>query len=361
MIHHTIMPEELEVIEPLLRKYFGYSEALLLGEIQEAYDRIISIPALQWKRSYIKSHQIPLNELSKALDQECPYQPSYSLLNTVDIFANIKERKENIYLNYKDKYDFEEFKKKFPLECDDSEKIERIHTALFLIVYLISGREISSSLAYSTEAWEGSEDDILLYNNHVRPDMLKLFLFIQDIKSQREKRKKEYQEKKADGKSPTLSNISSKIKIHCEGVKVEIENEGDDWFLWHLEGYLHEYLAVKDIKQAKAELKSYNNKAGLKFLDEKASRVIYGTCKLLQEELYHHNKVTNDLCCFVNNLLEYMNLPSLITKDVEDFNYSRSRIAYLLKEGNYTPTSDLWNVPEIDKRPDKIKNNILPF
>lgn len=358
MIPYTITIEKLESIEPLLTKYFGYSKSMLLAEIQESYDRVISIPALQWKQDYLKNHH---NELSKVIESENPYRPTYSASNRIDISANVKERKGSLILNYKDRYDFEKFQKKFPLECEDSEEVERIHTALFLMVYLLGGREVSPSLAYSAETWQGHDDDVILYNNHVRPDMLKLFLFIKEIKAQRENRRKENQEKKANGESPTLSNISSRIKIQCEGVKVEIENEGDNWFLWHLEGYLHEYLAVKDIEQAKVELKSYNNKAGLKLLNKKASRVIYGTSKLLQEELYYHNKVTNDLCSFVHNLLEYMNLPSFGKEEVEDFNYTRSRIAYLLKDSNYTPTSDLWDVPGTDKRPDKIKNKITPF
>lgn len=115
---------------------------------------------------------------------------------------------------------------------------------------------------------EGEYDDMQYqqYIHEVRPDMLKLYIALN-------------QPKQKDGK-----DFNTDIRIAVGGNSPILINNKDSWLENRLSEYLHQYLGVSNLEEAKIELDFiYGNKiVGNKKIDPIQSLYIWGTYQLLQ-------------------------------------------------------------------------------
>lgn len=331
---YSISPKFLEAIEPILEEYFGYSRDLLMGEISEAYDIMIynssenqnlfsSFKGNKFKRNKDK------NKMAHKVSSNLP------ITKTMHPFDEIKQNNQPIYLDCKEEFSFKNFKKNIKLDCENQEDTDILFQILFILSYLIIGKK-RKPLTHSGFDYYAEINDIIFYNEQVRPDMLKLYLLLKDEHNK--------------------ANKADKVTIKCSFGSTTINNDSN-WFLFHLEDYLYEFLDIGSYDEAQEELNGYRKKSGRKRipLSEKTTRIIYGTCKLLQEEIYETTKVTNKICKFILSFLEYLKLDS---DGAMDDNRIRVEMANLLKS-NYTPPK--WVHVPVDKRPQKVINKIHPY
>ena len=113
------------------------------------------------------------------------------------------------------------------------------------------------------------EYDVMQYQQYiheVRPDMLKLYIVLN-------------QPKQKNGK-----DFITDIKISAGGNSPILINNKDCWFENRLNEYLHQYLGVSNLKEAQKELDIIygNKKVGNKMIDPTQSLYIWGTYQLLQ-------------------------------------------------------------------------------
>lgn len=165
---------------------------------------------------------------------------------------------------------------------------------------------------------EGEYDDMQYqqYIHEVRPDMLKLYIALN-------------QPKQKNGK-----DLNTDIKIAVGGNSPILINNKDSWLENKLNEYLHQYLGVSNLEEAHKELDFiYGNKTvGSKKIDPIQSLYIWGTYQLLQST--HLKSITEKVPTRPQaNLIEsYLKAIKLIKTDDDDTdaNNIRSRLKYFL-------------------------------
>ena len=182
--------------------------------------------------------------------------------------------------------------------------------------------------------------DLIAYDKYVRPDMLKLFLFQDAISDKFNSKRK-----------------SQPITIKCGKDKIEISN-AENWFMQHLYLYLDEFLEVKDVKEADAELETYKKKQGRTALNPLVNRVIWGTYNLLKECTAFssdNKKITDKMCKFILDFLLFLKLIDESHALFDNVIQTRATINYLIKR-NYEPYP--WRIEFFpsSKRSEKIKD-----
>jgi len=169
-----------------------------------------------------------------------------------------------------------------------------------------------------TPITEGEYDDILYqqYIHEVRPDMLKLYIALN-------------QPKQKNGK-----DFITDIKIAAGGNSPILINNKNGWLENRLNVYLHQYLGVNNLEEAQRELDfTYGNKkAGNKMIDPIQSLYIWGTYQLLQNTYLKSVKEKVPTRPQANLIESYLRAIELIdADDVDtDANNIRSRLKYFL-------------------------------
>ena len=165
---------------------------------------------------------------------------------------------------------------------------------------------------------EGEYDDMQYqqYIHEVRPDMLKLYIALN-------------QPKQKNGK-----DFNTDIKIAAGGNSPIVINNKDSWLENRLNEYLHQYLGVSNLEKAQKELDFiYGNKTvGNKKIDPIQSLYIWGTYQLLQNTHLKSTKEKVPTRPQANLIESYLRVIKLIkTDDVDtDANNIRSRLKYFL-------------------------------
>lgn len=165
---------------------------------------------------------------------------------------------------------------------------------------------------------EGEYDDMQYqqYIHEVRPDMLKLYIALN-------------QPKQKNGK-----DFNTDIKIAAGGNSPILINNKDSWLENRLNEYLHQYLGVDNLEEAQKELDFiYGNKTvGNKKIDPIQSLYIWGTYQLLQNTHLKSTKEKVPTRPQANLIESYLRVIKLIkTDDVDtDANNIRSRLKYFL-------------------------------
>ena len=165
---------------------------------------------------------------------------------------------------------------------------------------------------------EGEYDDMQYqqYIHEVRPDMLKLYIALN-------------QPKQKNGK-----DFNTDIKIAAGGNSPIVINNKDSWLENRLNEYLHQYLGVSNLEEAQKELDFiYGNKTvGNKKIDPIQSLYIWGTYQLLQNTHLKSTKEKVPTRPQANLIESYLRVIKLIkTDDVDtDANNIRSRLKYFL-------------------------------
>lgn len=147
------------------------------------------------------------------------------------------------------------------------------------------------------------------YTNHIRPDMLKLYNFVNEWR-----------------KVPT----DEPVIIACGSKKLKLDNKSN-WIFTAINDYLKTYLKVDNIDSAKQELETYNLKAGKK-MNKYQSIFAFGIDNLYQD-FTGKDEITNEECYFIRDFLKYLGQP--ISKDgfddPDDIKNIRSRLRYMRK------------------------------
>ena len=165
---------------------------------------------------------------------------------------------------------------------------------------------------------EGEYDDMLYqqYIHEVRPDMLKLYIALN-------------QPKQKNGK-----DFITDIKITAGGNSPILINNKDSWFENKLNEYLHQYLGVNSLEEAQDELHFIygDKKVGSKKIDPIQSLYIWGTYQLLQDTHLKSVKEKVPTRPQANLIESYLRAIELIeADDVDtDANNIRSRLSYFL-------------------------------
>lgn len=172
---------------------------------------------------------------------------------------------------------------------------------VWLIEYIYTATlEYKATVAkgYSKEYIEEMQDiiDSIDYSEYIRPDMLKLFNFVNDWK-----------------KIPQ----NEKVIIKSGAKTLELNNHRN-WIFTAINNYLEEHLRVSTVEQAKEELQTdYSKKTGRKIVNRYQSAVIYGISAIYQQ-FTNNASVSNQLCRYIRDYLKYLEMP--ITDD--DFEHN---------------------------------------
>lgn len=165
---------------------------------------------------------------------------------------------------------------------------------------------------------EGEYDDMLYqqYIHEVRPDMLKLYIALNQPKQKKGK------------------DFITDIKITAGGNSPIAINNKDSWFENKLNEYLHQYLGVNSLEEAQEELHFIygDKKVGSKKIDPIQSLYIWGTYQLLQDTHLKSVKEKVPTRPQANLIESYLRAIELIeADDVDtDANNIRSRLSYFL-------------------------------
>ena len=165
---------------------------------------------------------------------------------------------------------------------------------------------------------EGEYDDMLYqqYIHEVRPDMLKLYIALNQPKQKKGK------------------DFITDIKITAGGTSPIAINNKDSWFENKLNEYLHQYLGVNSLEEAQDELHFIygDKKVGSKKINPIQSLYIWGTYQLLQDTHLKSVKEKVPTRPQANLIESYLRAIELIeADDVDtDANNIRSRLSYFL-------------------------------
>ena len=165
---------------------------------------------------------------------------------------------------------------------------------------------------------EGEYDDMQYqqYIHEVRPDMLKLYIALNQPKQKKGK------------------DFITDIKITAGGNSPIAINNKDSWFENKLNEYLHQYLGVNSLEEAQDELHFIygDKKVGSKKINPIQSLYIWGTYQLLQDTHLKSVKEKVPTRPQANLIESYLRAIELIeADDVDtDANNIRSRLSYFL-------------------------------
>ena len=165
---------------------------------------------------------------------------------------------------------------------------------------------------------EGEYDDMLYqqYIHEVRPDMLKLYIALNQPKQKKGK------------------DFITDIKITAGGNSPIAINNKDSWFENKLNEYLHQYLGVNSLEEAQDELHFIygDKKVGSKKINPIQSLYIWGTYQLLQDTHLKSVKEKVPTRPQANLIESYLSAIELIeADDVDtDANNIRRRLSYFL-------------------------------
>jgi hypothetical protein len=227
-----------------------------------------------------------------------------------DIFAYTMDYAESIRIPLSEAFDLEEFQifcQSYNIEGD---------TLLFDTLAFMFLFNDTSNKKYHT-GWDEVEQDFLQYALGVRPELLKLYIALEENK-----------------------NIEP-ITIRVGSSKSIVVDNDIPWLREELERYLNKYLGVTNLKEAKREyLMNYTSKEGAPN-NWKLNRYIWGIYNLLEEtgtiKAKTERTVSRKQAKFIEDYLFAIGLINLDSK-IDEHNI-RSRLNSLMK--NYDSIEEL--------------------
>lgn len=141
---------------------------------------------------------------------------------------------------------------------------ERMVVQALLFMAALLYRDRLTEIPISEEEYDNMQYQ--QYIHEVRPDMLKLYIALNQPKFKKGK------------------DFITEIKIAAGGNSPMSINNNDNWLEGRLNEYLHQYLGINNLRDAQKELDSIygNKKVGAKVIDPIQSLYIWGTYQLLQ-------------------------------------------------------------------------------
>lgn len=284
----------LKELYPELNRCFGFTYDDISNELTQVYTR--------------KSTSLTPEE--KELANQCKSDNGWG----VDAVKFALATTENIAVTVPDNFSPETIMESYVAELHNEETTSYALIFMATLLYRDRVTEVPTS--------EGEYDDMQYqqYIHEVRPDMLKLYISLNQPKQKKRK------------------DFITDIKIAAGGNSPILINNKDNWLENRLNEYLHHYLGINSLEEAQRELDIIygNKKVGNKMIDPIQSLYIWGTYQLLQDT---HLKSTKDKVPTrpQANLIEsYLKAIELIDADdvTTDANNIRSRLYSFLKKYN---------------------------
>ena len=248
-----------------------------------------------------------------------------------DIFAYSMDYAESIRIPLSETFDLEEFQ----IFCQ-SYNIEGDTLLFDTLAFMLLFNDTSNKKYYT--GLDEAEQDLLQYRIGVRPEMLKLYIALKENKNL---------------KSITIRFNSSKSS------KSIVVDQNIPWFREAFERYLHIYLGVADIREAKREyLMNYAHKEGAPN-NWKLNRYIWGVYNLLEEtgtiKAKTERTVSRKQAKFIEDYLFAIGLINLDSK-IDEHNI-RSRLNSLMK--NYDSIEELTEELRYKSSPNNVDGTRL--
>ena len=304
---HTISATNLKQLEPVLTECFGYKRRMLEVELRDTfYKHYCNDVVLPNRDKYMVD--VPLgNEPAvdttlfsyqryiprdKASTMQMFYEPDY-----------IMDTEHDIELPINNGFD----KKLKELVFETYQQDDIIYNVLAIVSVMY--RKYQNEELY-TDAIQWSEN-LPYYLTDVRPDMLKLYTFIQKAVVQK--------------KQPI-----NPVKLICGNEDIVLDNSCY-WMSGLFLEYLQIYLGVDSLEEAEQELKEkYTAKKGRKADNPTFNLIMVGTSRLLKQ--YSTLKTKSEQ---LRLILDYLELLGFFAEDdsKNDENYINATISYLEKQG----------------------------
>lgn len=314
-MEHTILTNTLKLLEPTLTECFGYKRRMLEEELRNSFYKYYRNDAeLPNRDNYMVN--IPLSNEPAVDTTTFSYQryiprnktTTIEMLNESDY---IMDTEQDIELPIDNDFD----KKLRKLVFEDYKQDNTIYNVLAIVSVMY--RKYQNDELY-TDAIQWSEN-LPYYLTKVRPDMLKLYTFIQ---------------KTVVHKKPPIKPIT----LICGNEDVVLDNSCY-WLSGLFLEYLQIYLGVDSLEEAEQELKEkYTAKKGRKADNPTFNLIMMGTSRLLKQ--HSTLKTKSEQLRFNLMYLELLGFYEAINskedKSKNDENYINAAISYLEKQG-YTP------------------------
>ncbi len=279
---------------PALTKCYGFKVHEINGELTETYDK-----------------QVQEERHNKELAKEYSYeQDGHSCIKVADYVLSTDDAIEIAVSN-----NFRDIGDKIATMCKNyfGDNIEEYKTCARIMIFMaaILNRDENGLRTYSEVDEIDWQNDTYIRN--IRPDLLQLYI------ARHEKCRNQYH--------PYCT-----IKFGCSGKYIEVQS-GFPWFEKVLDRYLHKFLKVGSVEEAKKELQEiYGKKAG-RTLNKTTARYIWGAYHLLQGYSSIQSRTKNTATRKQSRIiLDYLHILGLENSTETEAESIRGRINNLLKK-----------------------------
>ena len=290
MLEVTFDIPTIKKLYPKLNRCFGFTYDDISNELTQVYAKKV----------------FNLTPEEKELANQCKSEDGWG----VDAVKFALATNENIVVTVPDSFNPKTIMESYAAKLQNEESVSC--ALLFMAALLYRDRITEAPIS------EGEYDDMQYqqYIHEVRPDMLKLYIALN-------------QPKQKNGKE-----LNTEIRIAAGGNSPILINNKDSWLENKLNEYLHQYLGVNSLEEAQDELHFIygDKKVGSKKIDPIQSLYIWGTYQLLQDTHLKSVKEKVPTRPQANLIESYLRAIELIeADDVDtDANNIRSRLSYFL-------------------------------
>ena len=306
----VISSEHLQLVEPLMKKYFDCDSYMLYDEIKHCVENS--------GINYIKKSDV-------------------GGLSTIDYEATFREHKELLFaVETPHEQDIEDYFSKY-FEIIDNQIAIEDGVVLFCLKYMsyiyYKEKENLSSQTFASEAFDLEYESIL--KNEIYPELLSLYKMVLDSE-----------------------NRGSRITIKCGKTKIDVNSYS--WFIDDMKKYFADRFPDLTLDGINNYLLQFKRKAGRKHEDHIAANIIWGTYKLLKE---HHSKfrdsntkISTEICRFILDYLDYIEADCSYVEAFEIKDVLQDRM-----KNNFIPKwNSEWDViPNItEKQPETLEERL---
>lgn len=290
MLEVTFDIPTIKKLYPKLNRCFGFTYDDISNELTQVYAKKV----------------FNLTPEEKELANQCKSEDGWG----VDAVKFALATNENIIVTVPDSFNPKTIMESYAAKLQNEESASC--ALLFMAALLYRDRITEAPIS------EGEYDDMQYqqYIHEVRPDMLKLYIALN-------------QPKQKNGKE-----LNTEIRIAAGGNSPILINNKDSWLENKLNEYLRQYLGVNSLEEAQDELHFIygDKKVGSKKIDPIQSLYIWGTYQLLQDTHLKSVKEKVPTRPQANLIESYLRAIELIeADDVDtDANNIRSRLSYFL-------------------------------
>ena len=290
MLEVTFDIPTIKKLYPELNRCFGFTYDDISNELTQVYAKKV----------------FNLTPEEKELANQCKSEDGWG----VDAVKFALATNENIVVTVPDSFNPKTIMESYAAKLQNEESVSC--TLLFMATLLYRNRITEVTIS------EGEYDDIQYqqYIHEVRPDMLRLYIALN-------------QPKQKNGKE-----LNTEIRIAAGGNSPILINNKDSWLENKLNEYLHQYLGVNNLEEAQDELHFIygDKKVGSKKIAPIQSLYIWGTYQSLQDTHLKSVKGKVPTRPQANLIESYLRAIELIkADDVDtDANNIRSRLSYFL-------------------------------